>query len=144
MMKLMTPLLAIILSLGVAGQVHAAGGQKNMSDSAWAAKIASSTSTTGRSFEYKVAGYHIRIKFEGGDRIRWTRLAAPDGTTGQSEEQKIDRTDLHPGIFLMAWTEKDGSHVFDVVDLQQMKLYANFVFANGKRGQAEAILTEVN
>jgi len=144
MKYLMTHLCAAALVLIPIGSSYAAGGQKTMSDSAWAAKIASYSNTAGRSFEYKVAGYHIRITFETENRIRWLRLAAPDGTTGQTQAQKIDRINLHPGIFFMAWTEKDGAHVFDVVDLQQMKLHANFVFANGKRGKATAALTEVN
>ena len=99
---------------------------------------------TGRTLEYAVSGYRIRLRFDKENSIAWERLEVPDGTAGLKGTQIIDRQDLHPGIFLMAWTEPDGIHVVDAVDTQRMQLFANFVTADGKRFQTHASLTELN
>ncbi len=102
------------------------------------------TQMTGRTFEYSVSGFHIRLHFDSESSIAWERLEAPDGSAGLKGTQTIDRQDLHPGIFVMAWTEKDGSHVIDVVDTQRMELFANFVTADGKRFQTSSTMHELD
>lgn len=106
--------------------------------------ISGSTKMTGKTFEYSVSGYRIRLHFDSENSIAWERLEAPDGTAGLKGTQVIDRQNVQTGIFVMAWTEQDGTHVVDVVDTQRMKLFANFVTADGKRFQVSADMRELN
>lgn len=80
----------------------------NFNQASWDQKISAFTKMSGRSFEYSVAGYRIRLRFNGEESIAWERLEAPDGTAGRKSTQIIDRQNIHPGIFLMAWSEQDG------------------------------------
>lgn len=87
---------------------------------------------TGRTFQYAIGKYRIEIHFEGERRLRWTYLQAPGSLTGRTAVEKVDRTDLRPDLILLAWTEKDGTHVTDIFDLRRMNLHASTVF-KGKR-----------
>jgi predicted SnoaL-like aldol condensation-catalyzing enzyme len=97
----------------------------------------------GRSFEYQVDDYHIQITFEDETQLRWEYLAAPDGLTGKTATETIERSDIRPDIILMRWTEEDGTNVFDVLDLGAMTIYANGVTPDGQRFVAVTELTEV-
>ena len=110
---------------------------------AQAAKMKAMNTLAGRKFDYEVAGYKIRVEFLAEDKLRWTYLAAPDGQKGKTAEETLDRRDIHYGIVLLAWTEKDGTNVIDVLDLQTMTMHANGVIPGGKRFFTKAALTEV-
>ncbi|MEH6446447.1 MAG: MoaF N-terminal domain-containing protein [Oceanospirillaceae bacterium] len=127
----------------IAPSLQAAGNAAEYDQASWQQKVAAFTTMTGRTFEYAVSGYRIRLRFDSETSIAWERLEAPDGSAGLKGTQVIDRQDLHPGIFLMAWTEPDGTHVVDVVDTQRMQLFANFVTAKGKRFQTHASMREL-
>ena len=107
------------------------------------AKMKAMNTMAGRTFDYQVANYKIRAEFLAEDKLRWTYLDAPDGQKGKTAEEKLDRQDVHYGIILFAWTEKDGTNVVDVFDLQTMTLHANAVMPNGKRFFTKATLSEV-
>ena len=124
--------------------VNAAGNAADFDQASWDQKVQAYTQMTGRTFEYAVSGYRIQLSFNTEHTIAWERLEAPDGTAGLKGTQAVDRQDVHPGIFVMAWTEKDGTHVVDVVDTQRMELFANFVTADGKRFQTHAKMRELN
>lgn len=121
----------------------AAGNASDFDQGAWDKKVLAYTQMAGRTFEYAVSGYRISLHFDNENQISWERLEAPDGTAGQKGTQAIDRQNVHPGIFIMAWTEPDGSHVVDIVDTQRMQLFANFVLPDGQRVQTSAQLQEV-
>jgi len=107
-------------------------------------KSKSTTAVTlaGRTFRYAVGPYRIEVKFETEKRLRWTYLKAPNNQTGKSSVQTIDRTDLRGDVVLLAWTEKDGTHVTDIYDLTSMTLHVSMVF-KGKRYFSKAPITEV-
>lgn len=107
------------------------------------AKMKAMNTLTGRTFRYAVAGYTIKVEFLAEDRLRWTYLEAPKGEKGKTEEEKLDRRDIHYGIILLSWTEKSGASVIDVFDLQTMTLHANFVMPDGKRFFTKAAMTEI-
>lgn len=134
----------IVSTLLVAPAIQAAGNATDFDQAGWDQKMSAYTKMTGRTFEYAVSGYRIQLRFDSEHSISWERLEAPDGTAGLKGTQTIDRQNLHPGIFLMAWTEEDGTHVVDVVDTQRMELFANFVMADGKRFQTRASMRELN
>ncbi len=123
---------------------QAAGNAADFDQTSWNQKMSAFTKMTGRTFEYSVSGYRIQLHFDSEDSIAWERLEAPDGTAGLTGTQAVDRQNIHPGIFLMAWTEPDGTHVVDVVDTQRMELFANFVTADGQRFQTRAEMRELN
>ncbi len=108
----------------------------------WTDEVAAINDVTGRSFVYTVSGYRIRMDFVADDRIRWTRLEAPDGTAGMSGEEEIVHTDLRPGIFLIAFTEADGN-VVDAFDLQRKRVFINYITNDGKRFQSEASFEDI-
>lgn len=140
-----TVLATILISAYLmASNIQAAGNANEFDQVSWDKKVQSFTQMTGRTFEYTVSGYRIKLRFDNEDSITWERLEAPDGTAGMKGTQKVDRQNVHPGIFVMAWTEQDGSHVIDVVDTQRMELFANFVMGDGKRFQTHAKLRELN
>ena len=99
-------------------------------------------SLKGSVFDYQVADYHIQITFEEETQLRWEYLAAPDGLTGKTATETIERSDVRPDVILMRWTEEDGTQVIDVLDLGAMIMYANGVGPDGQRFMAEAELTE--
>ena len=134
----------IVSTFLIAPLTHAAGNAADFDQASWNQKMSANTKMTGRTFEYSVSGYRIKLRFDSESSIAWERLEAPDGSAGLKGTQKVDRQNLHPGIFLMAWTEEDGTHVVDVVDTQRMELFANFVTADGKRFQTQANLLELN
>lgn len=131
-------------ALCIAGAVYAAGDAKSFDQQSWDKKVQSYTQMQGRTFQYAVSGYRIRLHFIDESTISWERLEAPDDTAGLMGQQTIDRQDVHPGIFVMAWTEDDGAHVVDVVDIQRMNLYANFGMPDGQRFQVKTPLEEIN
>ncbi len=49
----------------------------------WAKEVAAINNVTGQSFEYAVSGYRIRLDFIAANRIRWTRVEAPDLVGGR-------------------------------------------------------------
>lgn len=97
----------------------------------------------GRAFEYQVGEYHLHITFLEENQLRWEYLAAPNGLTGKTATEEIERVQLRQNQFLMMWKEADGTQVIDLLDLNQMTIYPNFVLANGDRFSSTAILTEV-
>ena len=134
----------IVSALLMAPAVQAAGNAADFDQASWDQKMSAFTQMTGRTFEYSVSGYRIQLRFDSENSIAWERLEAPDGSAGLKGTQTVDRQNVHPGIFLMAWTEPDGTHVVDVVDIQRMELFANFVTADGQRFQAQAKMSELN
>lgn len=140
-----TVLAALLMSTCLmTSTIHAAGNATEFDQASWDKKVLSFTQMTGRTFEYTVSGYRIKLRFDSENTISWERLEAPDGTAGMKGSQTVDRQNVHPGIFVMAWTEEDGSNVVDVVDTQRMELFANFVTGDGKRFQTQAKLIELN
>ena len=107
------------------------------------AKMKAMNTLTGRKFDYEVAGYKIRAEFLAEDKLRWTYLEAPDGQKGKTADESLDRTDVHYGVILLAWTEKDGTNVVDILDLQTMTMHANAVMPDGKRFFTKTAVTEV-
>ena len=134
----------IVSAILITPTIQAAGNAADFDQTSWNQKMSEFTKMTGRTFEYSVSGYRIQLHFDSEDSIAWERLEAPDGSAGLKGTQMVDRQNVHPGIFLMAWTEQDGTHVVDVVDTQRMELFANFVTADGQRFQAQAQMSELN
>ncbi|MEH6471024.1 MAG: MoaF N-terminal domain-containing protein [Halopseudomonas sp.] len=134
----------IVSAMLMAPATQAAGNATDYDQASWDQKTAAFTKMTGRTFEYSVSGYRIQLRFDSEDSISWERLEAPDNSVGLKGIQIVDRQNVHPGIFLMAWTEQDGTHVVDVVDTQRMELFANFVTADGQRFQSRAKMRELN
>ena len=134
----------ILSSFLLTTTAQSAGNAASFDQASWDQKVTSYTKMTGRTFEYAVSGYRIQLRFDSENSIAWERIEAPDDTAGLKGTQAVDRQDVHPGIFVMAWTEKDGTHVVDVVDTQRMELFANFVTADGKRFQTRAKMQELN
>jgi hypothetical protein len=108
----------------------------------WDAEVATINTVTGKSFEYSILGYRIQLDFISPEKIRWTRLEAPDGTAGQSGEEDVVLTDLRPGVFLMAFTEAEGN-VVDAFDLQRKRLFVTYITNDGKRFHNETSFEEV-
>ena len=134
----------ILSSILLTQSVQSAGNAADFDQASWNQKMAGYTAMTGRTLEYAVSGYRIQLRYDSEDSISWERLEAPDGTAGLKGTQTVDRQNIHPGIFVMAWTEQDGTHVIDIVDTQRMELFANFVTADGKRFQTQTKLRELN
>jgi hypothetical protein len=108
----------------------------------WDAEVSAINTVTGKSFEYSIMGYRIKLDFISPEKIRWTRLEAPDGTAGQSGEEDIVQTNLRPGVFLVAFTEAEGN-VVDAFDLQRKRLFVTYITNNGKRFHNETSIEEV-
>ncbi len=51
------------------------------------AKMKAMNALDGRTFDYEVAGYRIRVEFLAEDKLRWTYLEAPDGQQGKTAEE---------------------------------------------------------
>jgi len=137
----LTASLAAIGWLATAPVVHTPPAHA-MTD-AQKSKMSAMNTLTGRSFDYEVAGYKIRVEFLAEDKLRWTYIEAPDGQAGKTADESVDRRDIHYGIVLLAWTEKDGTNVVDILDLQTMSMHANAVLPNGKRFFTKTAVTEV-
>ncbi len=97
------------------------------------------TNLAGRKIVYEVAGYRIQMEFISEVQIRWTYLAAPTATEiGKTSTETCDRMDLRADLVLMAWTESDKTHVFDVFDFVNNIVFGNFVWPDGKRARSQA------
>jgi hypothetical protein len=134
----------IVSSILITPVAQAAGNAADYDQASWDQKTSAFTKMTGRAFEYSVSGYRIKLRFDSENTIAWERLEAPDDSAGLKGTQIVDRQNVHPGIFLMAWTEQDGTHVVDVVDTQRKELFATFLTADGKRFQTRAKMRELN
>ena len=134
----------VLSTLVISATPQAAGNASEFDQASWDEKVESYTKMTGRTFEYTISGYKIQLHFDDENTISWERLEAPDDTAGLKGSQTLDRQNIHPGIFVMAWTEDDGSQVVDIVDTQRMTLYANFVMPDGQRFQSKTAITEIN
>lgn len=122
--------------LAVAGAVVAQAA------AAPAAQAQLATIIAGRRIVYEVAGYRIRMEFLSEVQLRWTYLTAPTSAeVNKTATESCDRMDLRPDLVLMAWTESDKTHVFDVFDFANNKVFGNFVWPNGKRSKSEAAFT---
>jgi hypothetical protein len=108
----------------------------------WDAEVSAINTVTGKSYEYSILGYRIKLDFISPEKIRWTRLEAPDDTAGQSGEEDIVLTDLRPGVFLMSFTEAEGN-VVDAFDLQRKRLFVTYITNDGKRFHNETSFEEV-
>ena len=96
------------------------------------------TMITGRKIIYDVAGYRIRMKFISETQVRWTYLAAPTpAQVGKTSTETCDRIDLRSELILMAWTETDKTHVFDIFDFANNIVFANFVWPDGTRAKSQ-------
>lgn len=96
------------------------------------------TTIAGRRIVYEVAGYRIRMELLGETQLRWTYLAAPkQAEMGKTATETCDRMDLRPELILMAWTEADKTHVFDIFDFANNRVFGNFVWQDGKRAKSE-------
>lgn len=92
----------------------------------------------GKSFEYQVGDYRIRLTFLEQKSVHWEYLAAPNGLIGKNATETIESMPIRNDIVLLAWKEADGTQVLDVLDLGRMVLHANFVTASGERHSTEA------
>jgi len=87
---------------------------------------------------YDVAGYRIRMEFLSETQLRWTYLAAlTPADAGKSATEDCDRVDLRSELILMAWTEADKTHVFDVFDFANNRVFGNFVWPDGRWAKSE-------
>ncbi|WP_108820656.1 ester cyclase [Pseudovibrio sp. Alg231-02] len=127
-MKLMETLMATALAVPMSLFAHGS---------------ADATLLTGRSFQYEVASYGICVSFSGENALTWTYLSAPNGETGKTADETLDRIDLTSEIVLLSWTEDNGANVVDVFDFSQMKLNASFVTPEGQRFMSVATIVEV-
>jgi hypothetical protein len=64
-----------------------------------------------------------------------TLADALDGSAGHTVEERIGRTDLRPGLALLDWTERDGTHVMDSINFKRGDVHADFVMPNETRGR---------
>lgn len=99
---------------------------------------------SNKAFTYKVADYHICIRFNSENSLTWTYLSAPNNNAGKTATEQFDRKNIRHNQVLAAWTEKDGTHVTDLFDFNDMKLYASFVMPNDQRFLSVAEITLVN
>ncbi|GAA3936394.1 MoaF-related domain-containing protein [Litoribacillus peritrichatus] len=89
--------------------------------------------------KYSVSGYEIQMEFLPENKLRWTYLNAPNkNEIGKTALETTDRTDLRTGLILFAWTETKGTHVIDIFDFNDNKVYANFILPNGERYQSQS------
>lgn len=92
----------------------------------------------GKTFEYHVADYHLRLTFEEETRVHWEYLSAPGGLTGKNATETIEQMPVRDDVVIIAWKEADGTQVVDVLDLGRMVIHANFVTADGERSSSQA------
>lgn len=128
----------LAVSLATAKPAHAADPEPS-----WATELSAINDVTGKSFEYDVAEYRIRLDFLAVDRIRWTRIEAPDDSAGTSGEEEIVHIDLRPGVFIIAFTEAEGN-VVDTFDLQRKRLFVTYITNDGKRFHSETAIKDVS
>lgn len=89
---------------------------------------------TGQAYEYEVGDYHLHIVFEGGNRLHWTYLKAPDGQTGKNTVEHLDvLVPIRDNVLLMEWKEETGTQVIDILDIERMTMYSTHVTADGER-----------
>ncbi len=103
----------------------------------------SNTQLSGRSFEYAVSDYHLCVSFTGENALTWTYISAPNGETGKSANETLDRKDLTSELILLSWTEASGANVVDVFDFSKMELNASYVTPDGQRFMSSAPIREV-
>lgn len=96
----------------------------------------------GKTFEYQIGDYHLRLAFLNENSVHWEYLAAPDGLTGKNATEIIDSMPIRNDVLLVALKEADGTQVLDVLDLNRMVIHTNFVTANGERHSAQADLQQ--
>ena len=69
------------------------------------------------------------------------RITQRPPEVGKTAVEDVERSDLPGSIVVLRWKEADGTNVIDVLDLANMKLYANFVTADGQRFSSEPDVT---
>ncbi len=70
------------------------------------------------SFVFKYAGGNTyRVDVPDDTSIRWECLAGDE--KGKSEQERVDRRAIAHNIYFVSWTEKDGTIVSQVIDLNR-------------------------
>ncbi|MGF1529338.1 MAG: MoaF N-terminal domain-containing protein [Candidatus Competibacterales bacterium] len=86
----------------------------------------------GRKFDYRNGDYHIEIEFIGETQLKWTYLSAPGGLSGKTATESYNRHDITEDVVMISWTEADGTHVVDVFDFEQQKVFVKGILPNGQ------------
>ena len=100
------------------------------------------TKLTGKTFLCDWGPYRVRFEFLSETQLKWEYLKAPPKEVGVNEIVTLDRHDIRPNLVLMAWSQKDGTEVVDVLDLEKLEIHINFFDPGKKRTSVVLKLTD--
>lgn len=105
-------------------------------------KLPTETKLAGKAYLCDWEPYKVRFEFLSETQLKWTYLKAPPKEIGMNETVTLDRHDIRPNLVLMAWSQKDGTEVVDVLDLEKLEIHINFFDPGKKRTSVVLKITD--
>jgi phenolic acid decarboxylase len=96
------------------------------------AKAQTKLNFIGKTLDYQIDDTHLNLEILSESKAKWTYVSAPNNETGKTEIENCTIKMIAKGIYLIYWTEKDGSNVIDIFNLNNNSALINYTLPNSK------------
>jgi phenolic acid decarboxylase len=86
----------------------------------------------GKVFDYQIDNYHLNLEIVSRKQAKWIYISAPNNETGKTAIENCTIEEIANGIYKIFWTEKDGSNVVDVFNLNTNEVFVAFTLPDNK------------
>ncbi|CAI8718123.1 alpha/beta fold hydrolase [Chryseobacterium sp. IT-36CA2] len=96
------------------------------------AKAQTNLNFIGKTFNYQIDNFHLNLEILSDKQAKWTYISAPNNETGKTAVENCKIEEISNGIYKIYWTEKDGSNVVDIFNLNTNEVFVAFTSPNNK------------
>ncbi len=86
----------------------------------------------GKAYDYQIDNYHLYLEIISDKQAKWTYISAPNNETGKTAVENCTIKNISQGIYQIHWSEKDGSNVVDIFNLNTNEVFVNFTLPDNK------------
>lgn len=86
----------------------------------------------GKTYDYTIEETHLNLTIISNTEAKWLYVSSPNNETGKTETEKATITKIAKGVYQITWTEKDGSNVIDIFNLNTNEVFVNFTLPDAK------------
>lgn len=86
----------------------------------------------GKTFDYTIENTHLNLHILSDKQAKWSYVSAPNNETGKTATENVTISKISKGIYQIYWTEKDGSNVVDIFNLNTYEVFVNFTLPDAK------------
>lgn len=96
------------------------------------AKAQTNLNFIGKTFDYQIDNFHLNLEIISDKQTKWTYVSAPNNETGKTAVENCNIEKISNGIYKIYWTEKDGSNVVDIFNLNTNEVFVAFTLPDNK------------